>query len=153
MLTPKQEQYCKNKVLKGMTQKDAYKNSYNAKNMSDNAISVEACKLEANPKIAIRIKELEDEQTTDILKDNKWNRDEAYKELTWLLEKSKKEITETNSVNSSTANAIINCVKELNNIYDVAAEDTGESDDGFIEALSEQAKEVWDDEENGDVPI
>lgn len=152
-LTPKQEQYCKNRVLKKMNQTEAYKKAYNTTKMSDRSIYVEACRIEALPKIALRMQELTDEQTADILKENKWTRDNAFEELTWLKDKAKNEIEETNCVSSSTANAIINCVKELNAIYEVTAEKTDTEQDGFIEALNGQASEVWDDEEHGDIPV
>ena len=57
MLTAKQEQFVHN-LVKGMTQIEAYKDAYSAKNMSDNAISREASLLLKNPKIAQRFKEL-----------------------------------------------------------------------------------------------
>lgn len=60
MLTPKQEQFALN-IFEGMNQADAYRNSYSAKNMSDNAIYREASLLMSNPKIAQRIKELRDQ--------------------------------------------------------------------------------------------
>lgn len=59
MLTPKQEQFALN-IFEGMNQADAYRASYSAKNMSDNAIYREASLLMSNPKIAQRIKELRD---------------------------------------------------------------------------------------------
>lgn len=57
MLTAKQEKYIQN-IVKGMSQIDAYKDSYDAEGMSDNAISREASLLMKNPKIAQRHKEL-----------------------------------------------------------------------------------------------
>ena len=56
-------------------------------------------------------------------------------------------------MSGSVATAIINSVKELNGIYEVCAEETITESDGFIEALNGQAKEVWNDEEQGDIPI
>jgi hypothetical protein len=153
MLTPQQEKYCKNRALEEMTQQDAYRGAYNAVNMSYDSVAVEACRLEQNPKIALRIKELEDEKTADILREKKWTRDNAYTELTWLMEQAKNEIKNIQSVSSSTANAIISCVKELNSIYEVTAETTEAETDGFIEALNGQACEVWTDEETGDIPV
>lgn len=153
MLTPQQENYCKNRALKEMSQQEAYRGAYKADNMSYDAVAVEACRLEATPKISLRIEELRAEQTADILREKKWTRDNAYTELTWLMEQAKNEIKETNNVSSSTANAIISCVKELNDIYEVTAETTETEKDGFIEALNGQAKEVWNGEEGGDIPI
>ncbi len=60
MLTEKQEKFALN-VFNGMNLTDAYKDSYNCENMSDNAIYVEASRLNALPKVALRIKEMRDE--------------------------------------------------------------------------------------------
>lgn len=57
MLTKKQEKFVQN-IVKGMTQIEAYKDAYNTKSMSDNAISREASLLMKNPKITQRHKEL-----------------------------------------------------------------------------------------------
>jgi hypothetical protein len=56
-LTIKQEKYAQN-LFAGMSQREAYKQSYNCENMSDVAIDVEACNLAANPKVALRIEQL-----------------------------------------------------------------------------------------------
>lgn len=41
-----------------MSQREAYKNAYSVKNMSDNAIDREACLLMKNPKVSQRYREL-----------------------------------------------------------------------------------------------
>lgn len=60
MLTAKQEQFAK-AIVEGMNQADAYRSAYDTKNMSDNSVYVNASKLIANAKVALRIKELRDE--------------------------------------------------------------------------------------------
>ena len=60
MLTAKQEEYAKN-IVAGMNQADAYRSAYDAENMSDNAIYVEACRLADNPNVALRVAELRSE--------------------------------------------------------------------------------------------
>lgn len=57
MLTTKQEKFIQN-IVKGMSQREAYKDAYNAKGMSDNAIDREASLLMKNPKLTQRHKEL-----------------------------------------------------------------------------------------------
>lgn len=57
MLTAKQEKFVQN-IVKGMTQRDAYRDAYNADKMSENAIDREASLLLKNPKIAQRHREL-----------------------------------------------------------------------------------------------
>ncbi|TAL78725.1 MAG: terminase small subunit [Bacteroidetes bacterium] len=56
-LTIKQEKYAQN-LFKGMTQREAYKDAYNAEGMSDKCIDEEACILAANPKVSQRIEKL-----------------------------------------------------------------------------------------------
>ena len=59
MLTPKQEKFVRN-LIQGMSQREAYKNSYDAENMSDKVIDNEASKLFNSHEISIRYKELQD---------------------------------------------------------------------------------------------
>ena len=59
MLTAKQEKFIQN-IVTGMSQREAYKDAYDTKRMSDNAIDREASLLMKNPKIAQRHKELVD---------------------------------------------------------------------------------------------
>ena len=56
-LTVKQEKFAQN-LFTGMSQREAYKNSYDHQNMSDKCIDEEACKLASNPKVSQRIEEL-----------------------------------------------------------------------------------------------
>lgn len=56
-LTPKQERYIQN-IVSGMSQRQAYKDAYNAENMTDESIDVEACKLFNDTKVSQRYKEL-----------------------------------------------------------------------------------------------
>jgi phage terminase small subunit len=57
MLTAKQERFVQN-MVKGMTQRQAYKDAYDAENMKDETIDNEAYKLFKNNEIAMRYKEL-----------------------------------------------------------------------------------------------
>ena len=60
MLTAKQEKFVRN-LIEGMTQREAYKNSYNAENMADKTIDEKACLLFADEKVRARFKELQDQ--------------------------------------------------------------------------------------------
>lgn len=60
MLTAKQEKFVRN-LIEGMTQREAYKNSYNAENMADKTIDEKACLLFADEKVRTRFKELQDQ--------------------------------------------------------------------------------------------
>lgn len=56
-LTQKQERFVQ-ELIKGKSQREAYKAAYNAKKMSDNSIDVEANKLLKNPKVSLRYEAL-----------------------------------------------------------------------------------------------
>lgn len=56
-LTPKQEKFIQN-IVSGMSQREAYKNSYNAENMKDEVIDVKACELFNDGKMKVRYQEL-----------------------------------------------------------------------------------------------
>lgn len=58
MLTAKEEGFCRDVALKGMTLTDAYKNNYDTKNMTDKSINELASRLANKVKIRSRIKEL-----------------------------------------------------------------------------------------------
>ena len=59
MLTGKQEKFVRN-LIKGMTQREAYKNSYDCENMTDKTIDEEACRLFNDCKITARYQELQE---------------------------------------------------------------------------------------------
>ena len=59
-LTIKQEKYAQN-LFKSMTQREAYKDAYNAEGMTDKCIDEQACILAATQKVTERIEELTDE--------------------------------------------------------------------------------------------
>lgn len=76
MLTLKQEKFVQN-IMLGMNQADAYRASYNAKNMGDNAIYREASLLLENPKVTQRLKELRDQLANESIMS-------AQKRMEWL---------------------------------------------------------------------
>lgn len=76
MLTAKQEQFVQN-IIQGMSQADAYRSAYSCKNMSDNAIYVNASKLAADAKVALRLSELRQELATPAIMS-------AQRRLEWL---------------------------------------------------------------------
>ena len=57
MLTTKQEKFVQN-IVKGMSQREAYKDAYDAENMKDTTIDSEACHLMSDHKVATRYKEI-----------------------------------------------------------------------------------------------
>lgn len=59
-LTPKQEKFCQLYIELGNAS-EAYRQSYNAEKMKPEAVHVQAARLQENPKIALRIAELQAE--------------------------------------------------------------------------------------------
>jgi len=59
-LTPKQERYAQG-LFTGLSQREAYKQAYDAEGMTDKSIDEEACRLAADLKVASRIDELTNE--------------------------------------------------------------------------------------------
>ena len=59
-LTPKQERFIQN-IVSGMSQRQAYKEAYNAENMKDETIDNEASKLFNSNEVSTRYKELIEE--------------------------------------------------------------------------------------------
>lgn len=74
MLTIKQEKFIQN-IVKGMSQREAYKNAYSAK-YKDEVIDVRACELFKSSKVQVRynelIKQLEDESIMNAKERMKW---------------------------------------------------------------------------------
>ena len=89
MLTPKQEAFVQN-IIQGMSQADAYRSAYSCKNMSDNSIYVNASKLVADAKVALRIKELRDELAKPSIMS-------AQERLEWLTERIADEEVDINA--------------------------------------------------------
>ena len=61
VLTVKQEALAQAYIENSGKQIDAYRTAYDADGMSDNAASVEACRLFKTPKIALRVFELQED--------------------------------------------------------------------------------------------
>lgn len=59
-MTPKQEKFCMLYIELGNAS-EAYRQSYNAENMSPASVNVQAAKMLASPKIAIRVATLKEE--------------------------------------------------------------------------------------------
>lgn len=65
-LSVKQENFC-NYYLECGNASEAYRRAYSCRGKSDNTIWVESSKLLNHPKVALRIKELQEEQKTDLI--------------------------------------------------------------------------------------
>lgn len=137
-----------------MSQRDAYIDAYpKAKDWKPSSIDEVACRLANDVKILSRREELRQEQSDQIANEAAWTRKDALNELKKLITRANNEMDTTGTMSGPNVSAIINAVKELNEIYEVGAETTETEQDGFIEALNGQAREVWNDEEDSNIPI
>lgn len=75
-LTAKQEAFCQG-IADGLGQADAYRAAYDAEDMKENSVYVQASKLMKNPKISQRIAELRSEVQEKQL----WSREMSVKAL------------------------------------------------------------------------
>lgn len=112
-LTPKQEKFVQG-LISGLSQREAYKRSYDCKKMSDNSIDREASLLSSNPKVSQRYNVLLNEHKDKAL----WTREQSVMDLIWLKEQSKASIMEI-GVRQANSNAMLNAIKELNAVEDL----------------------------------
>lgn len=114
MLTPKQEKFVQG-LIKGLSQRQAYiQAGYSTKNMSDNSIDREASVLFKSPKVSQRYRELMNEHKEKAL----WTREDSVNTLKWLVKQSIESINRQDDgyIRQSTSNAIVNAIKELNEL-------------------------------------
>lgn len=99
MLTAKQEAFAQ-AIADGMNQADAYRTAYDAENMADTSVYVEASKLIDNPNVAQRVKELKSALAEKVL---------------WTREMSVKALVQT--FRESSGSVKVAAVKELNAMH------------------------------------
>lgn len=102
-LTAKQEAFCQG-IADGLGQADAYRAAYDADNMKENSVYVQASKLMKNPKIAQRVADL---------------RFEVQEKQLWTREMSVKGLVTAYKVANKAANAsgMTGAIKELNAMH------------------------------------
>ena len=102
-MSPKQEHFAQC-IADGMTQADAYRTAYDASNMKDTSIHVNASKLLADAKVAQRVAELKEKLVTKAL----WTREMSVKALVSAYKVAQ-------GSNSSTG--MTGAIKELNAMH------------------------------------
>ncbi len=107
-ITPKQEKFIQG-VIDGLTQREAYRQAYDAENMKDESVDATASKLLKDRKIALRYREILKETSKMFL----WSREQSFSEYEWLKDKSKASI-EQDGVKKATADAFLNSVDGMN---------------------------------------
>lgn len=100
-LTAKQEAFAQ-AIADGMNQSDAYRSAYNAGKMKPDGINVNASKLRADAKVALRVAELK----KAIADKGLWTRERSVKALAAIADGSE-----------AKANEIVAAIKELNSMH------------------------------------
>ncbi len=121
MLTTKQEKFVQ-ELVKGKSQREAYKEAYNVKTMKDENIDSKASKLFAEDKVRARYEELINQSAEQAL----WTREQAINDLIMIKDEAIKHLKremETDNGNSISfvdnkmAKVATDAIKELNNMH------------------------------------
>lgn len=112
-LTSKQAQFAY-LVANGMSKSGAYREAYDVERMSDNSIWVEASKVSVNPKVTLRIKQIQ----TELLELSGWSRERSYSEKNKFLEEVKQTFENDGRITQGAATAFMSVVTDLDNMLE-----------------------------------
>lgn len=141
-LTPKQEKFVHG-IVSGLSQREAYKQAYNAAKMKDKSIDEKASELFRNVKIKSRY----DEIISEYKEESKYSRKQMEEDLIWVKNEAKRDI-QTNGINKSNGNVFISSIKELGNLNDLypckkqQIEHSGNINNPFANLSEEQLLEI-----------
>lgn len=110
MLTPKREKFVQN-LISGMSQREAYKNAYDASRMKISTVDHRASELAHNIEIKARLAELQEEFKERAL----YTRQQAVEDLRWMQGQARDDI-ECNGLNKANAPAFLNATKQLTDL-------------------------------------
>ena len=114
-LTSKQEKFIQ-ALVAGKSQRQAYKEAYNAAKMKDETIDTRACELLKNSKVKARYNELLEEHKNKAL----YTREEAVNDLIWIKEKAKEDIKNPKKgLRQANGTIFINAIKELGELNEL----------------------------------
>ena len=114
-LTSKQEKFIQ-ALVAGKSQRQAYKEAYNAAKMKDETIDTRACELLKNSKVKARYDELLEEHKNKAL----YTREEMVNDLIWIKEKAKEDITNPKKGwRQANGTIFINAIKELGELNEL----------------------------------
>lgn len=137
-LTLKQEKFVL-ALVEGKSQRQAYKEAYNAKNMKDETIDSRASKLFKEYKISARYQELIKEVSDKAL----YTREEAIEDLKWVKERFKESIEVKPTQGNGTI--FVNAVKELctlNDLYPKEKEEKDNKENEVADMLNKVIEEI-----------
>ena len=114
-LTSKQEKFIQ-ALVAGKSQRQAYKEAYNAAKMKDETIDTRACELLKNSKVKARYNELLEEHKNKAL----YTREEMVNDLIWIKEKAKEDIKNPKKgLRQANGTIFINAIKELGELNEL----------------------------------
>ena len=114
-LTSKQEKFIQ-ALVAGKSQRQAYKEAYNATKMKDETIDTRACELLKNSKVKARYDELLEEHKNKAL----YTREEMVNDLIWIKEKAKEDIKNPKKgLKQANGTIFINAIKELGELNEL----------------------------------
>ena len=114
-LTSKQEKFIQ-ALVAGKSQRQAYKEAYNATKMKDETIDTRACELLKNSKVKARYNELLEEHKNKAL----YTREEMVNDLIWIKEKAKEDIKNPKKgLRQANGTIFINAIKELGELNEL----------------------------------
>ena len=147
-LTSKQEKFIQ-ALVAGKSQRQAYKEAYNATKMKDETIDTRACELLKNSKVKARYNELLEEHKNKAL----YTREEMVNDLIWIKEKAKEDIKNPKKgLKQANGTIFINALKELgelNELYPSKKQDinlNGEINNPYKSLTTEDLKKLIEDD-------
>ena len=140
-LTPKQEAFVQ-ALIAGKSQREAYKEAYNAANMKDKTIDEKACVLFKTDKVRKRYEELIEEHKQKAL----YTREEAINDLIWIKEKAREDISNPKiGLRQANGTIYLNSVKELSLLEDLYPDKKAKEDDKTEKEIAKILKEAMED--------
>ena len=147
-LTQRQEKFVR-ALIAGKSQRQAYKEAYNATKMKDKTIDERASVLFKNDKIKTRYNELLEEHKNKAL----YTREEMVNDLIWIKEKAKEDIKDPKKgLRQANGTIFINALKELgelNELYPSKKQDinvNGEINNPYKSFTTEELKKLIEDD-------
>lgn len=98
-------------VVAGLSQRQAYRQAYNAEKMTDKTVDEKASKLFKDGKVRARYRALLKQFSNMAL----WSREQAFNEYEWLKNKAKASI-ESEGVRQANSNAFLASLEGMNNM-------------------------------------
>ena len=140
-LTPKQEKFVQ-ALISGMSQREAYKEAYNAANMKDEVIDVRASELLKKGKVKVRYEELVNENKEKAL----YTLENSINDLIWIKEKAKEDILNPKKgLRQGNGTIYLNAVKELNLLNDLYPDKKAKEESKNEKDIAKVLKEALDD--------